>query len=173
VESYSSFCGGLPAPECSDNPLRYKFSWSPYGVLLNTISPAIFLKDGEVVSIPAGGALMDSTSPMDFLPGFNLEGFPNRDSTKYAEPYGIQTAHTLIRGTLRFKGFSKAMSGFLKVGLINSEPCPALQSTASPVSWKELLCQQMGLSSSMSQEAFEEAVYERIEKDDSRMDSLR
>ncbi|CAK6980220.1 alpha-aminoadipic semialdehyde synthase%2C mitochondrial, partial [Scomber scombrus] len=173
VESYSSFCGGLPAPECSDNPLRYKFSWSPYGVLLNTISPAIFLKDGEVVSIPEGGALMDSTSPMDFLPGFNLEGFPNRDSTKYAEPYGIQTAHTLIRGTLRFKGFSKAMSGFLKVGLINSEPCPILQSTASPVSWKELLCQQMGLSSSMSQEAFEEAVYERIEKDDLRMDSLR
>ncbi|XP_044211532.1 alpha-aminoadipic semialdehyde synthase, mitochondrial [Thunnus albacares] len=173
VESYSSFCGGLPAPECSDNPLRYKFSWSPYGVLLNTISPAVFLKDSEVVSIPAGGALMDSTTPMDFLPGFNLEGFPNRDSTKYAEPYGIQTAHTLIRGTLRFKGFSKAMSGFLKLGLINSEPCPILQSTSSPVSWKELLCQQMGLSSSISQDAFEEAVYERIEKDDFRMESLR
>lgn len=48
VESYSSFCGGLPAPECSDNPLRYKFSWSPNGVLLNTISPATFLKDNQV-----------------------------------------------------------------------------------------------------------------------------
>ncbi|KAE8296677.1 Alpha-aminoadipic semialdehyde synthase, mitochondrial LKR/SDH Lysine ketoglutarate reductase [Larimichthys crocea] len=118
VESYSSFCGGLPAPECSDNPLRYKFSWSPYGVLLNTISPAIFLKDNQLVSIPAGGALMESTMPMDFLPGFNLEGFPNRDSTKYSEPYGIQGAHTL--------GFSKAMSGFVKLGLINTEPCPIL-----------------------------------------------
>uniref|UniRef100_A0A4W6DSP3 Aminoadipate-semialdehyde synthase n=1 Tax=Lates calcarifer TaxID=8187 RepID=A0A4W6DSP3_LATCA len=133
VESYSSFCGGLPAPECSDNPLRYKFSWSPYGVLLNTISPAIFLKDNQVVSVPAGGSLMDSTTPMDFLPGFNLEGFPNRDSTKYAEPYGIQSAHTLVRGTLRFKGFSKAMSGFVRLGLINSEPCPILQPTSSPV----------------------------------------
>lgn len=40
---------------------------------------------------------------MDFFPGLNLEGFPNRDSTKYAEPYGIQTAHTLLRGTLRYK----------------------------------------------------------------------
>uniref|UniRef100_A0A671V223 Aminoadipate-semialdehyde synthase n=1 Tax=Sparus aurata TaxID=8175 RepID=A0A671V223_SPAAU len=135
VESYSSFCGGLPAPECSDNPLRYKFSWSPYGVLLNTISPAIFLRDNQVVSIPAGGSLMDSTTPMDFLPGFNLEGFPNRDSTKYAEPYGIQTAHTLIRGTLRFKGFSKAMSGFLKLGLIQSEASPVLHPSAPPVSW--------------------------------------
>uniref|UniRef100_A0A8C1QDP3 Aminoadipate-semialdehyde synthase n=1 Tax=Cyprinus carpio TaxID=7962 RepID=A0A8C1QDP3_CYPCA len=135
VETYSSFCGGLPAPECSDNPLRYKFSWSPYGVLLNTISPAIYLKDNQVVSVPPGGALLDVTKPMDFMPGFNLEGFPNRDSTKYAQPYGIESAHTLIRGTLRFRGFSSAMSGFVKLGLINTEPCPQLGHTASPVSW--------------------------------------
>ena len=25
IRSYVSWCGGLPAPECSDNPLRYKF----------------------------------------------------------------------------------------------------------------------------------------------------
>lgn len=173
VESYSSFCGGLPAPECSDNPLRYKFSWSPYGVLMNTISPAIYLKDNKVVSIPAGGSLMDSTAEMNFLPGFNLEGFPNRDSTKYAEPYGIPSAHTLIRGTLRFKGFSKAMSGFVKLGLINGEPCPLLERNSSSVSWKDLLCFQMGLSSSISQDAFEEAVYERIGNDDFRMETLR
>ncbi|XP_030588201.1 alpha-aminoadipic semialdehyde synthase, mitochondrial isoform X2 [Archocentrus centrarchus] len=173
VESYSSFCGGLPAPECSDNPLRYKFSWSPYGVLLNTISPAIFLKDNQVVSVPAGGSLMDSTMPMDFFPGFNLEGFPNRDSTKYAEPYGIETAHTLIRGTLRFKGFSKAMNSFVKLGLIDSKPSPILQHTSSPVSWKELLCHQMGLPSSISHDAYEQAVYEHIGQDDFRMDTLR
>ncbi|KAM6926547.1 alpha-aminoadipic semialdehyde synthase, mitochondrial [Lycodopsis pacificus] len=173
VESYSSFCGGLPAPECSDNPLRYKFSWSPYGVLLNTISPAIFLQDNQVVSIPAGGALMESSTPMDFFPGFNLEGFPNRNSTEYIESYGIQTAHTLIRGTLRFKGFSKAMSGFVKLGLINSEPCPILKPTSCPVSWKALLCKLMGLSSSVSHDAFEDAVFERIGKDDFVMDTLR
>uniref|UniRef100_A0A6Q2Z665 Aminoadipate-semialdehyde synthase n=1 Tax=Esox lucius TaxID=8010 RepID=A0A6Q2Z665_ESOLU len=135
IESYSSYCGGLPAPECSDNPLRYKFSWSPYGVLLNTISPAVFLKNNKVISIPAGGTLMESTTPMNFLPGFNLEGFPNRDSTKYAEEYGIETAHTLIRGTLRFSGFSKAMSGFVKLGLINTDSCPMLKETSAPVSW--------------------------------------
>ncbi|XP_054476363.1 alpha-aminoadipic semialdehyde synthase, mitochondrial-like [Anoplopoma fimbria] len=116
---------------------------------------------------------MESSSPMDFFPGFNLEGFPNRDSTKYAESYGIQTAHTLIRGTLRFKGFSKAMSGFVKLGLINSEPCPILKPTSSPVSWKALLCKQMGLSSSISHDAFEEAVFEHIGKDDFVMDTLR
>jgi alpha-aminoadipic semialdehyde synthase len=33
VSSFVSFAGGLPAPESSDNALRYKFSWSPKGVL--------------------------------------------------------------------------------------------------------------------------------------------
>ena len=40
VESFISFCGGLPAPECSDNPLGYKFSWSPRGALLNMLRSA-------------------------------------------------------------------------------------------------------------------------------------
>ncbi|XP_053334917.1 alpha-aminoadipic semialdehyde synthase, mitochondrial [Clarias gariepinus] len=173
VESYSSFCGGLPAPECSDNPLRYKFSWSPYGVLLNTISPAVYLKDSKLVTIPPGGSLMQATVAMDILPGFNLEGFPNRDSTTYAEPYGIESAHTLIRGTLRFKGFSRAMSSFVKLGLINTEPCPALEHTADPVSWKELLCKQIGLSSDISTESFEEAVFNQIERDEFRMQTLK
>ncbi|MBN3277144.1 AASS protein, partial [Polyodon spathula] len=205
VQSYVSFCGGLPAPECSDNPLRYKFSWSPYGVLLNTISPAIFLKDGTVVDIPPGGALLDCVASMDFLPGFNLEGFPNRDSTKYAEPYGIQSAHTLLRGTLRFKGFSTAMSGFVKLGLINTEPCPMLAAGAAPVTWgfkgrrlyvkllfisflftitsaeqvwlsmcknKELLCHLVGVSASASMDIFKDGVYNRIGKDDYRMQTL-
>ena len=25
IDSYISYCGGLPAPEHADNPLRYKF----------------------------------------------------------------------------------------------------------------------------------------------------
>lgn len=171
VESYISFCGGLPAPECSDNPLRYKFSWSPYGVLMNTISPAIYLKDGQVETVPAGGSLMESAAEMDFFPGFKLEGYPNRDSTKYAEPYGIQSAHTLLRGTLRFKGFSNAMSGFVKLGLIDTRPL--VDQISSTITWKELLCKQLALPSPISQEAFEEAVYQRIGKDDFRMETLR
>lgn len=48
VESYISYCGGLPAPEFSDNPLRYKFSWSPRGVLLNVLGNAKFLQNSQV-----------------------------------------------------------------------------------------------------------------------------
>lgn len=29
ITYFTSFAGGLPAPECDDNPFRYKFSWAP------------------------------------------------------------------------------------------------------------------------------------------------
>lgn len=48
IESFVSWCGGLPAPECSNNPLGYKFSWSPKGVLTAALNPARYLLDGEV-----------------------------------------------------------------------------------------------------------------------------
>uniref|UniRef100_A0A672U9N8 Alpha-aminoadipic semialdehyde synthase, mitochondrial n=1 Tax=Strigops habroptila TaxID=2489341 RepID=A0A672U9N8_STRHB len=172
VVSYTSFCGGLPAPEYSDNPLRYKFSWSPQGVLLNTIQSATYLKNGEIVNIPAGGALLDSVTPMDFFPGLNLEGFPNRDSTKYAEPYGIQTAHTLLRGTLRYKGYSKTMGGFVKLGLINPDPYLLLSSTAPSLTWKELMCKLVGIKQPVEYDVLKEAVFSKLEKDQSQLEAV-
>ncbi|XP_033017912.1 alpha-aminoadipic semialdehyde synthase, mitochondrial [Lacerta agilis] len=172
VVSYTSFCGGLPAPEHSGNPLRYKFSWSPQGVLLNTVQPATYLKNGEIINIPAGGALLDSVTVMDFFPGLNLEGFPNRDSTKYAEPYGIQSAHTLLRGTLRYRGYSKAIGGFVKLGLINSEPCPMLSATAASITWKELMCKLLGLKQSAKYDDLRNAVYNKLNEDARQLDAV-
>ncbi|KOB63531.1 putative Aminoadipic semialdehyde synthase, partial [Operophtera brumata] len=103
IDSFVSYCGGLPAPEFSDNALRYKFSWNPRGVLLNTISAAKYLSKGQIVEVLSGGELMSVARDLDFLPGFAFEGFPNRDSTMYASLYGIEEAHTMFRGTLRYK----------------------------------------------------------------------
>ena len=55
------------------------------------------------MEVPGNGGLMDATEQLDFLPGFNLEGFPNRDSTQYAESYDIKSASTVLRGTIRYK----------------------------------------------------------------------
>ena len=48
VLSFTSFCGGLPAPEASDVPLGYKFSWSPRGVLNAALNGAKFKLNGKV-----------------------------------------------------------------------------------------------------------------------------
>ena len=44
VRSFTSFCGGLPAPEHAEGgvPLKYKFSWSPRGVLSAALNGARF-----------------------------------------------------------------------------------------------------------------------------------
>ena len=51
VDSFISFCGGIPAPECSHNPLKYKFSWSPRTAIMTAGFGAKYLKKGKVTSI--------------------------------------------------------------------------------------------------------------------------
>lgn len=59
----------------------------------------------QIKEIPAGGELMNHVQKLDILPGFALEGIPNRDSVKYADLYGIAAeAQTIFRGSLRYHG---------------------------------------------------------------------
>lgn len=48
ITSFTSWCGGLPSPEASNNPFGYKFSWSPRGVLIAATNPALYKLNGEV-----------------------------------------------------------------------------------------------------------------------------
>lgn len=57
ILSFVSYCGGLPAPEASNNPLGYKFSWSSRGVLLALRNSARYWKDGKVS--PKSGKRVD------------------------------------------------------------------------------------------------------------------
>jgi len=51
IVSFTSFCGGLPAPEDSQVPLRYKFSWRPQGVLTAALNEAHCLLYTRVCSL--------------------------------------------------------------------------------------------------------------------------
>jgi len=102
---FTSYCGGLPAPDSNNNPLGYKFSWSARGVLLASTNTAIFLENGQKKEIP-GKDLFDSFH-IDHIPELNadLETYPNRNSLQYIDTYGISTTQTMIRGTYRNKGW--------------------------------------------------------------------
>ena len=63
IESFESFCGGLPAPQYTNNPLRYKFTWFPRGVLMNALSEAKYLKDNKVSQIFRAQPLYSQTTP--------------------------------------------------------------------------------------------------------------
>ena len=56
------------------------------------------------MEVPGEGELVNQgVQPLEFMPGFNLEGYPNRDSLVYRQLYGIETVHTMLRGTIRYK----------------------------------------------------------------------
>ncbi|CAL8092598.1 unnamed protein product [Orchesella dallaii] len=147
VESFVSYCGGLPAPECSDNPLRYKFSWNPRGVLSNCLGGAKYLKANEVIEIKPGGSLVtddENVHRINFLPGFALEGYANRNSLDYKTLYRIPEAHTVLRGTLRYSGFSNMMKGIIKLGLIDPNPHSALHPKGPEITWRQYICSLLG-----------------------------
>lgn len=117
---FKSTCGGLPAPEYADNPFYYKFSWSPRGVLEAGKNPAKYLKNGELVSIP-GTDLFKHAEHTEIHPCFAMEVLPNRDSTSYVKPYGLEGAETVFRGTLRYRGYATMMWAVKKLGLLSNE----------------------------------------------------
>lgn len=134
ILSFKSFCGGLPAPESSGNPLGYKFSWSPRGVLLALRNNASFYEDGKVVNV-AGPDLMATAKPYHIYPGFAFVGYPNRDSTPYKERYNIPEAQTVVRGTLRYQGFPEFVKVLVDIGFLSDEEQSFCKEA---IPWKEV-----------------------------------
>jgi len=120
VVSFISYCGGLPAPEANDNPLGYKFSWSPKGVLMAGRNDARFLKDGEEVVIPAS-RLFASFQLIDIPEVGEFEFYPNRNSLPYVQLYGLEGIRTMIRATLRNRGWCETMQAISDLGLIKDD----------------------------------------------------
>jgi len=117
VTSFQSFTGGLMAPGSDDNPWRYKFTWNPRNVVLaGTGGTAQYIYRGIYKNIPHHQLFKRLT--MVDIPNYGeFESYPNRDSLKYRELYGLYQAETVLRGTLRRPGFCSAWHAFVQLGL--------------------------------------------------------
>lgn len=108
----------------------------------------------QIVEV-APGKVVDNLIAIDFMPGFNLIGFPNRDSTKYADIYGLgPECRTLLRGTLRYKvgksddeliwnnelqGFVETVKALHAVKLLDTKQADLFMSTIGPdLTWVRL-----------------------------------
>ncbi len=125
IASFTSFCGGLPAPDANDNPFGYKFSWSPKGVLLAGTNSAQFKMDGEEVQIPSKD-LFASYRMMEVSGLGKFEGYPNRNSLPYKDIYGIENTKTILRGTFRYPGWSPTLKAIVDLDFLSEEPKPQL-----------------------------------------------
>jgi len=108
VDEFYSLCGALCAPEASDNPFRYKFSWSPKGVVMAGNNNAQYLKNGEVRKLDTSD-LFKNPLEIDFPEVERMHVYPNRDSLSYIDLYGIPEVKTMYRGTFRYPNWCEAM----------------------------------------------------------------
>ena len=118
VEEFFSLCGALPAPEAANNPLKYKFSWSPKGVILASRNSALYLKKGKKVFIEPENLFKDRFSYT--FPGIgDLDVYPNRDSISYIDFYGIPETKTMYRGTFRYKGWCESLDAMKSLNMLD------------------------------------------------------
>ncbi len=107
VLSFLSYCGGVPK---HPNPFRYKFSWSPLGVLKALRSPSRSLRAFEELSVKRPCAALSSyVAPLPTPESFEV--YPNRDSIPFLAQYHFDPAwkvRDFVRGTLRLNGWADA-----------------------------------------------------------------
>lgn len=135
INGFESYTGGLIAPEFDNNPWNYKITWNPRNVILAGQGTAKFLWNGDYKYIP----YQKLFTRYDVLnvPGYGeFEGYPNRDSLQYREIYQLTEIQTLVRGTLRKRGFCDAWNVFTQLGITDDT---YLVENIADFSWRDLL----------------------------------
>ena len=104
---FISYCGGVPK---IPNAFRYKFSWSPLGVLKALRSPSRSIRGFTELEVARPwDALRSYTAPLPQPESFEV--YPNRDSIPFMADYGFEPGwrvREFVRGTLRLNGWSEA-----------------------------------------------------------------
>ena len=135
ITSFKSFCGGLVAPEFDNNPWNYKFTWNPRNVVLAGQSTATYIHNGKYKYIPYH-SLFTKTEDVEILNEGIFEAYPNRDSLSYREIYDLPNIPTMLRGTLRKKGFCNAWNVFVSLGMTDDS---VQISNLGDMTWKSFL----------------------------------
>ncbi|MCB2145321.1 MAG: saccharopine dehydrogenase NADP-binding domain-containing protein [Deltaproteobacteria bacterium] len=118
IDSFFSYCGGLPALESNNNPLGYKFSWSPEGAMLAATNDGRYKEHGKVIEVP--GDQLFKHYWLKSVPGAGVfEAYVNRDALPYLSIYGIDDAAGMYRGTLRNVGYCETWDFIKQLGLLN------------------------------------------------------
>lgn len=117
ITSFKSFAGALIAPESDNNPWGYKFTWNPRNVVLaGQGTPVKFLENEQFKYIPYQ-QIFHQIQAIEVENFGAFEGYANRDSLSYLKIYGIENTKTILRGTLRKKGFCEAWAILVALGL--------------------------------------------------------
>jgi saccharopine dehydrogenase-like NADP-dependent oxidoreductase len=138
ITSFKSHCGGLVAPESDDNPWHYKISWNPRNIILAGKAGAHFKEKGKEIKLTYE-ELFTPDHVVDIPEIGFLSWYPNRDSLSYTSLYGLESADTFIRTTLRHPDFMYGWRNVIDLQLTNEEPVYETADKSLSVLFKEHL----------------------------------
>ena len=118
IVGFCSYGSGIPAPDQPQNPLRYVITWNPRNVVMAGEAGAQYLEDGRIKLTPYH-KVFDRTWPVEVNGLGTLEAYANRDALSYMKLYGLEHTKTMVRGTLRYPGWSETWSAIVHLGLPN------------------------------------------------------
>jgi saccharopine dehydrogenase-like NADP-dependent oxidoreductase len=135
--SFISYCGGVPK---HPNPFRYKFSWSPLGVLKALRSPSRSIRAfSELAIARPWDAISSYIAPLPSPESFEV--YPNRDSIPFMAQYQFDDAWKVkefVRGTLRLNGWAEAWGDvFAEIETLSGPTGEARLKQMSDTFWAE------------------------------------
>jgi saccharopine dehydrogenase (NADP+, L-glutamate forming) len=135
--SFTSYCGGVPK---HPNPFRYKFSWSPLGVLKALRSPSRSIRDFSELRVSRPwDAISSYDAPLPTPETFEV--YPNRDSIPFIADYRFDPDWRIkdfVRGTLRLNGWSEAWKDvFAEIETLDGAAGDARLKEMSDQFWQE------------------------------------
>jgi len=118
IVSFKSYGSGLPAPESVNNPLGYAITWNPRNVVMAGEIGAQYMYKNDNKILPRH-EVFQRTWAVEIEDIGKMEAYPNRDSLQYKALFGLDYAETMIRGTLRYPGWSETWLQIVRLGLPN------------------------------------------------------
>lgn len=135
--SFLSYCGGVPK---IPNSFRYKFSWSPLGVLKALRSQSRSIRNFEPLDVARPcDAISTYDAPLPQPESFEV--YPNRDSIPFMQDYGFEPhwkVKEFVRGTLRLNGWKDAWASvFAEIETLSGPKGDARLKEMSDQFWRE------------------------------------
>jgi saccharopine dehydrogenase-like NADP-dependent oxidoreductase len=142
VEEFHAYGAGIPGPNARGNPLAYRFSWSPIGVMRSYRRPARIITAGEPVTIDATTLFEPGRHHVVDIPalGAPLECYPNGDAVRYAELFGVRAqVREMARYTGRLAGHSAFWNVMVKSGFLDGESVTVKGAAVPPIEFTAAL----------------------------------
>ena len=91
IEDFYSYGAGFPVEAASNNPLSYKFSWSPHSTLVSYYRETKKIVDGQTVVVPADKLFAPENTHIlhDETLGCDLECYAAGNCQNFADMFGI------------------------------------------------------------------------------------